>query len=180
MKQTLTRRALASLLVAGLALGSALLLHNASSWGGDKNAVDEAALARARTTVQMLDDVHKGYVVHITGTYVKAQVSTPAATVAKKVFKHMDGKGWAHVQLLDATGQPLNEANVPRTAFEKRAIAKLKEGKDYYEEVDTRDGKPVLRAATKVPVVMNQCLACHADHKEGDLLGSLVYEVPIK
>ena len=37
-----------------------------------------------------------------------------------------------------------------------------------------------LRAATRVPVVMKQCITCHPGSKEGDLLGALVYEVPIK
>jgi hypothetical protein len=180
MKYLLTRHPMFSLLAAGLIAGAVLLLREPSVRSDKQNAPDPVAVERARTTVKMLDDVHKGYVVHITATYVKAQVSTPAATVAKKVFKHMDGKGWGKVRLVDATGEPLNEANLPRTEFEKRAVAKLKSGKDYYEEIGTRDGKPVLRAATKVPVVMSQCLACHADKKEGDLLGSLVYEVPIK
>ena len=41
-------------------------------------------------------------------------------------------------------------------------------------------GKPVLRAATIVPAVMKQCTTCHEGKKEGDLLGALVYEVPIR
>lgn len=38
----------------------------------------------------------------------------------------------------------------------------------------------MLRAATVVPVVMKQCLACHPQLKEGDVMGALVYELPIK
>jgi hypothetical protein len=38
----------------------------------------------------------------------------------------------------------------------------------------------VLRAATIVPVVMDQCIVCHPGHKKGELLGALVYELPIK
>ncbi len=141
---------------------------------------DEAAVERTRDNVRMLDDVYKGFVVHITATYVKAQERTPAATVAKKVFKHMEEKGWGSGRLIDATGTPVNRKNAAQSDFEKRAVVKLKEGKAYYDEVGVKDGKPVLRAATAVPVVMKECIACHADHKEGDLLGALVYELPIK
>ena len=53
----------------------------------------------------MLDDLHKGYVVTITATYVKAQERTPAAHVAKKVFAHVEKSGGPNVRLIDATGR---------------------------------------------------------------------------
>jgi hypothetical protein len=141
---------------------------------------EDAAVARARDTVKLLDDLHKGYVVNITATYVDAQDKTPAAKVAKKVFQHMEKSGWGTGRLIDATGEPLNVSNAPKTDFEKKAITAIKGGKPYFDEVGTKDGKPVLRAATIVPVVMKQCIACHPGKKEGELLGALVYEVPIK
>jgi hypothetical protein len=141
---------------------------------------DDAAVERTRDNAHMLDDLYKGFVVHITATYVKAQERTPAATVAKKVFKHMEDKGWGSGRLIDATGTPVNRKNVAQSDFEKRAVTELKAGKTYYDEVGTKNGKPVLRAATAVLVVMKECIACHSDHKEGDLLGALVYELPIK
>ena len=141
---------------------------------------DAAALARTRETVKLLDDVHKGYVVHITATYVRAQELTPAARVAKKVFKHLEDKGWGSGRLIDASGKPASEANLPKTDFEKKAAAAIKGGKAYYEEVGTKNGKHVLRAATVVPVVMAQCITCHPGFKEGDVLGALTYELPIR
>jgi hypothetical protein len=167
-------------MLAGLAAAVVLTSFQSPARTADSNVPDKAAVARARDTVHMLDDLHKGYVVTITATYVKAQETQPAAVVTKKVFKHMEAKGWGTGRLVDATGEPINKDNAPRTDFEKRAIAQLKTGKPYYDEVASRDGKPVLRAATVVPVVMKQCLACHEGYKEGDLLGALVYEVPIK
>ena len=128
----------------------------------------------------MLDDLHKGYVVNITATYVKAQERTPAAHVAKKVFAHMEKNGWGAVRLIDATGSPVNKGNVAKSDFEKRAIQKLRKGESYVSEVGQKNDRPVLRAATRVPVVMKQCISCHPGFKEGDLLGALVYEVPIK
>jgi hypothetical protein len=172
MRSSIRRILLA--LVAGVALVS-----GPRSWA-DKPKVDEAALERTRTTVKMLDDLHKGYVVHITATYVEKQDRAPAAKVAKKVFKHMEEKGWGSGRLIDATGEPNNAANKPKTNFEKTAVEELKKGKTYYDEVATKDGKPVLRAATIVPVVMKQCSGCHLGKKEGELLGAIVYELPIK
>ena len=81
---------------------------------------------------------------------------------------------------MDATGAPFNEDNLPKTDFEKRAVEQIKAGKPYYDEVASKGGQPVLRAATVVPVVMPQCANCHAGYKQGDVLGALVYELPIK
>ncbi|MBN9522135.1 DUF3365 domain-containing protein [bacterium] len=141
---------------------------------------DKAAVERTRATVKMLDDLHKGYVVTITDTYVKAQERTPAATVVKKVFAHMEKNRHGTGRLIDATGSPLREGNVAKTDFEKAAVAAIKGGKGYVDEVGTKDGKPVLRAATVVPAVMPACVNCHPHVKEGEVLGALIYELPIR
>jgi hypothetical protein len=137
-------------------------------------------VARARETAKMLDDLYKNFVVHITGTYVAEKRQPPAARVALKVFQAMKDKGWHTGKLIDGTGDPVNPANAPKTAFEKQAIAAMKTGKAWHEEIDNDPKRPVLRVATIVPVVMKQCITCHPGTKEGDLLGALVYEVPIK
>jgi hypothetical protein len=92
----------------------------------------------------------------------------------------MHNGGFHSARLVDATGDPINPDNAPKTAFEKKAIAAIKSGKPYFDEIGDADGKNVLRAATVVPVVMKQCITCHPGFKEGDLLGALVYELPIK
>lgn len=177
MRRTFSHR----LVVAGLLLAfAAVAVMARRAHSEDAPTPDKAAVERTRETVKMIDDMHKGYVVHITDTYVKAQEGTPAAKVAKKVFGHMESKGWFSGRLIDATGEPANKANLPKTAFEKEAVKQMKAGKAYYDEVGTKDGKPVLRAATIVPVVMDQCIVCHPGHKKGELLGALIYEVPIK
>ena len=168
------------LLLAGLAVAGVLFLNRPGVRTEAADAPDQAAVGRARQTVKLLDTMHKGYVVHITNTYVKAQERIPAARVAKKVFKHVEENAGPPTRLLDATGEPVNEANVATSAFEKKAVAQIRKGRPYYEEVGSKEGKPVLRAATAVPAVMKQCVACHEHVKEGDVLGALVYEVPIK
>jgi hypothetical protein len=181
MRQFLSRRRL-PVGLAVLAVSAALVMTAVGrrSRAAETAGPDRAAVQRAHDTVKLLDDLHKGYVVNITATYVKAQERTPAAHVAKKVFEHVEKNGGPKVRLIDATGAPASRANVARTDFEKRAVGKLNGGADYFEEVGTAGGKPVLWAATRVPVVMQQCITCHPGYKQGDLLGALVYEVPIK
>jgi hypothetical protein len=167
-----------------LTLGAAVLAANFLAGrdlagAADKASVDRA-VERARAEVQMLDDLYKSFVVHITATYVGAEENVPAAKVAMKVFQAMHNKGWHKARLVDATGKPVRQANLPKTAFEIAAVAQMKKGKVYYEEVGSENGRQVLRAATIVPVVMKQCITCHQGKKEGDLLGAIVYEVPIK
>jgi len=145
----------------------------------DRTSADPA-VERARAEVQMLDDLYKNFVVQITATYVGAEENVPAAKVAMKVFQAMHKKGWHKVRLVDATGKPVRQANLPKTSFEKAAVAQIRNGKVYYEEIGSENGRKVLRAATIVPVVMKQCITCHQGKKEGDLLGALVYELPIK
>jgi hypothetical protein len=182
MRRFFLRRSWPGVVLAGVVAASAVLCVNRPTSGRATEALapDREAVRRAHDTVKMLDDLHKGYVVTITATYVKAQERTPAAHVAKKVFEHMEKSGWGTSRLIDATGAPTNKANVAHSEFEKRAVEKLNAGESYYSEVADKDGRPVLRAATRVPVVMKQCLNCHPGYKEGDLLGALVYEVPIK
>src|SRR3712207_549358 len=97
-------RPLGALAVAAVA-AVGLLLPSAPAQPADKaaeKAPDKAAVERTRETVRLLDDVHKGYVVTITDTYVKAREKAPAAAVAKKVFKHLTDKGWGTGRLIDA------------------------------------------------------------------------------
>lgn len=146
----------------------------------DAKSPDPAAVERTREQVKMLDDLYKTAVVGITATYVDKQDDTPAAAVAKKLFEAMHKKGYHSARLIDASGKPKSKDNVASTEFEKKAATEIKAGKTWIEEIGTKDGKPVFRAATVVPVVMKQCTQCHPGTKEGDVLGAIVYELPIK
>jgi len=147
--------------------------------GEEPKGPEPARVEQARETVKMLDDLYKTAVVAITNTYLEQQSDQPAALIAKEVFAAMHKKGWHSARLIDATGKPKNKENVARTEFEKKAVIEIKGGKAYVEEVAEKDGKPVLRAATVVPVVLKQCAVCHGK-KEGTVLGAIVYELPIK
>src|SRR5262249_16834530 len=92
---------------------------------------DEAAVVRAREQAKMLDELYKNAVVSITQKYD----GPPAIKVAKDVFAAMEKSGWHKARLVDATEAPQNEANLPQTAFEKRAVKAMKMGQPYYEEV---------------------------------------------
>lgn len=143
----------------------------------------DAAVARTRKTVRMLDDVYKSAIVLITDKYVNTPSDLPAGNAFKALFSEMKKKGWHEVRLIDATGEPLEGGNAPRDDFEKEAIKKLLAGETYVEKIITKDNKPYLRAATAIPVVMQKCVSCHphyADAKKGQAIGALGYTLPIE
>jgi hypothetical protein len=140
---------------------------------------DPAAVERTREQIKMLDALYKNAVVSVTKNYVNQQADTPAAAVAKDVFAAMKKAKYHDARLVDVTGKPKNKENVAKTDFEKRAVKEIKSGKEYFEEIAEVNGKPVLRAATVVPAVLEQCVVCHGK-REKNLLGTIVYELPIK
>ncbi len=150
---------------------------------GDQGKKDDPAVQRTRKTVRMLDDIYKTAVVLITKHYVNDESDLPAGSAAIALFAAIKDKGWHEVRLLDATGEPMEEANSPRDEFEKNAIAALKGGKNYYEQVVVKNGRRYLRAATPLPVVMKKCTMCHPhyeNYKKGQPIGALSYTLPIE
>lgn len=135
----------------------------------------DAALERTREQVRMLDDLYKTAVVSVATIYDRP----PAVKMAKQVFAGMEKKGWHSARLVDATGAPLGETNDPETPFEKKAAEAMKAGKTYYEEVVGEGDTRRLLAATVVPAVLPKCATCHGV-KEGDLLGFIRYDVPVR
>jgi len=148
----------------------------------DEEKKDPAVL-RTRKTVRMLDDIYKTAVVLITEHYVNDEDDLPAGTAAIALFDAIEKKGWHEVRLLDATGEPYDDKNVARDAFDREAIKQLKSGKTFYDQVEQKEGKRYLRAATPIPVVMKKCVMCHDNYagvKEGQPIGLLSYTVPIE
>ncbi len=146
-------------------------------------AANSPAVQRARKTVKMLDDIYKTAVVLITDKYVHNEDDFPAGSAAVALFDAISKKGWHKVRLIDATGEPYEAKNVAQDEFEKEGIRQLKSGKDYYEQQVTIDGKPMLRAITPIPVVMQKCVMCHehyADAKEGEPIGAISYTLTIE
>jgi hypothetical protein len=177
------QRVLSLVVCGGLAVVVSGLLVGHGTSGAEETAVDKLAVERARKTVRMLDDVYKTTVVLITDKYVKDKKDFPAGRAAIKLFGDISKKGWHEVRLIDATGDPYSPKNVAKDEFEKEGLKQLKAGKDFYDEVVRKDGKPVLRAITPVPVVMDKCVMCHEHYKnakKGEAIGALTYSVPIE
>lgn len=167
---------------------SIITLAAVSAWlsngsHAEDNAAGDAALARTRKQVQMLDDLYKTAIVLVTENYVDEAADLAAGSAFQKLFEAMRKKGYHDVRLLDATGQPYNEKNQPRDDFEKAAIAALKAGKPTYEQVVTQDGKQFLKLATPIPVVMKKCTLCHPAYEKvasGQPIGALGYNIAIE
>ena len=135
----------------------------------------EKAVKRASQTVKMLDEMYKTFIVLITDEYVKDETMFSALTVSKKVFEKMSMKGWYKARLLDATGDPHNPENSPRTKFERNAIEAFIDGKSFYEQIEKIGGEYYFQAATSVSIVTDGCTICHPHNKHGDLLGGISY-----
>lgn len=144
------------------------------------SAEKNPAVERARREVKMLDDLYKTTIVFITNTYVDSNKDVAAGEIARDVFAAMREKGWHDARLIDATGHPTNDENVPHEGFEKAAIKKILSGTSYVDDVVVEDGKQYLRAATVVPVVNEKCIACHPGYKVGDVLGAVSYKLLIE
>lgn len=177
MSKTNSARLIVSGTVAGL-----LLIGVRWSASSDSKPEPDPAIERTRQEVRMLDDVYKTAVVLITEHYVNDENDLPAGSAAKALFAAVKEKGWHEVRLVDASGEPYNDENVAGDKFERDAIAQLKQGEDFVSEVDVRDGKRYLRAATPIPVVLDKCIMCHENYRgvpKGQPIGILSYTVPV-
>jgi hypothetical protein len=146
-------------------------------------AGQDPALERTRKQVKILDGIYKNAIVIVTEHYVTEKSDVPAGQAFKKLFQAAHDNQWHEVRLLDATGDPYEPENVPKSDFEKRAVKQLVAGEAYVDEVFERDGQRYLRAATAIPVVMKKCVMCHdnyADVPAGQAIGALGYTIAIE
>jgi hypothetical protein len=165
-----------------LAIAAAWITATAWTTAAAEPARPQAELTaqQARREVRLLDDLYKTAIVYMNDVYVEDADSVAAGETARDLFAAMKAKGWHEARLVDATGKPLNAENAPAGEFEKTAIAKIKEGETYYDEVVERDGQKFLLAATVVPVVNDKCVLCHPGNKVGGVLGAVSYKIPLK
>jgi hypothetical protein len=170
-------------LVTGGVLCTAVALCLRTPLTADDAKPADLALERTRKQVRMLDDLYKTAIVLVTENYVTEKSDLAAGDAFQSIFKTMKEKGYHEVRLLDATGQPYDDDNAPKDAFEKAAVKALKSGKAGYEEVVEENGQRYLRSATPVPVVMKKCTICHehyADAPAGQAIGALGYKLKIE
>lgn len=187
MKRTLLFGILATTLavVATLATPSSPPVAVAQETAESKDSPQPAqeAIERSRKTVQMLDNVFKQTIVLITDKYVHDESDFAAGSAAVLLFKNISEGSDNTIRLIDATGDPYDPDNVAVDEFEKQGLKRLKGGAEVVDEVVTKDGKPLLRALTSVPVVMDKCVMCHAHYEDanpGEPIGAISYAVPIE
>jgi len=170
---------IASLLVTTVAVAAVMANGQTTT---EQAKVDPEALAQARATVKMLDDVYKTAIVVFTDKFVTEEGDVPAGAFAVPWMEEISKHGTHKVRLIDVAGEPIDEKNTAKSDFEKSAVKKIKAGESYVESIATVDGKQVLQAATSVPVVMEKCVMCHPNYEnipEGQSIGAITYEFPV-
>lgn len=79
----------------------------------------------------------------------------------EEVFKELAETLGVEVHWLAVDGKTMNVDHKPRDAFERKAVAALKEGKEEYEAVE--EGR--YRRAGAI-VLHNVCLKCHVPNRK--------------
>ncbi len=141
---------------------------------------DDAALRRSRKQAKMLDTLYKTAIVIVTKNYVDESSDLAAGDAFQLLFQSMKDGGFHEVRLLDASGEPIDDDNLPKDEFEKAAVKAMLEGKPIYEQVTEKEGKKVLRTVTPIPVVMEKCVMCHANYEGKEVIGALGINIPIE
>ena len=179
------KNAMFGLIFAAVAVAGSSLLIPQTSTATEAITAEESkdpAVERARREVRMLDDIYKTAIVLITEHYVNDDTDLAAGSAFKALFEAVNKKGWHTVRLVDATGHPYSDENLPKDGFEKRAIRELLAGKTSTDEIVVEGDKKFLLAATAIPVVMEKCIICHENYRDvakGKAIGALSYKVPI-
>lgn len=148
-----------------------------------KKSYSEEQLEHARRTVKVLDEVYKRIIILVTDKYVQEEDDFAAGSAAVLLFKQMSEGDSHRVRLIDATGEPYEEANVAQDDFEKKGLEAIKKGAAEFEEITQVDGKPTLRIMTSVPVVHERCVMCHEHYKNakaGEAIGAMSYSIQIR
>lgn len=130
-----------------------------------QETANDAALARTKKQARMLDTLYKTAIVLITENYVEGKESLAAGDAFQAIFKTMKDSGFHEVRLLDATGEPYDSDNAPKTEFEKKALKALLAGAPTYEQIVTEKDQRYLLSATPIPVVMEKCTLCHSQYE---------------
>src|SRR5262245_13116070 len=123
----------------------AVVLAGVSLLSGEalKGNNGDPAIERTRKQTKMLDDLYKTAIVLITEHYVKGE-APPAIIAGQLLWNEMKVKGHHEVRLLDATGEPMDEDNLPKDDFEKSAIKQIQSGKSSVDQVIENNGKRYL------------------------------------
>ncbi len=184
MPKTVRKIALATMILTAAIVAASFAVPQTGT-ANEAIAIEDAkdpAVERARREVRMLDDIYKTAIVLVTEHYVHDDTDLAAGSAFKALFDAVSKKGWHDVRLVDASGQPYSDQNLPKEGFEKDSIKQILEGKSAVDKVVVEGDKKFLLAATAIPVVMEKCIMCHENYRnvaKGKAIGALSYKVPI-
>ena len=111
----------------------------------------------ALTAVAILDDAYSIILHEVHETYHHSPKTPVAASVVRNLQRTMTAKGWPASRFLAVNAIAMRPDHLPRDEWERKAVAKLKSGRD--QRLETQE-PGVLRVATTMSL-RGGCGSCH-------------------
>ncbi|MEK6633622.1 MAG: methyl-accepting chemotaxis protein, partial [Nitrospirota bacterium] len=93
------------------------------------------------------------------------------ATATREMGEEANKSGLYNTRLFSQS--PLNQANMPKDAFEHDALKAIMGGADSFVRQEDVNGVATFRRATPDKATTTACISCHSDKQVGDTLGVL-------
>ena len=93
------------------------------------------------------------------------------ATATREMGEEANKSGLYNTRLFSQS--PLNQANMPKDAFEHDALKAIMGGADSFVRQEDLNGVATFRRATPDKATTTACISCHSDKQVGDTLGVL-------
>jgi hypothetical protein len=133
--------------------------------------------AEARGRAELSHEIFHGVLQVVHHQYYREDegLAIPAATL-KKVFHELANRKQVEVRWLAVNAAPMNLDHLPQNDFERKAVAALAAGNDFYERID----QDVYRRVAAI-TLSSECLKCHAPNRSStkDRVAGLLISMPI-
>lgn len=132
----------------------------------------------AKNYVGKLKQSSMGLNLHVSRDHEQDPDAIPfPATAIQEIGKELGVVGVYQARLV--SDQPMNPANAPQDAFERKALELMKNGAKSVSEIQTINGVSTFRRASADVASVEACVSCHVGKNLGDVLGVLSLSIPM-
>ncbi len=132
----------------------------------------------AKNYVGKIKKSSMGSALHVSRNHELDSEAIPfPATATQEIGQELAGQGVYQARLV--SDQPMNSANAPKDAFEKKAIELINNGADSFSDIQVVDGVPTFLRASADRASVEACINCHAGKSLGDVVGMLSVAIPM-